>query len=128
MNAVCGEPLTGMGISCQLPRGHPDNHRATIGGGVATRIDAGTAKAAFPKFDRSNVFLFDPDEPKEDPNDLLNRVHGGRMLDPRAMNHNCPFCGKTMAWDLFVAHAEACFRTWRKATYRARRKIGTVIS
>lgn len=86
-------------------------------------INAPAAKAAFPVFERQNVFLYDPEKPREDPNDLLNRVHGGQMLDPRAMNHNCPFCNKTMAWDLFVAHAEACFRKWRKVVYRERRII-----
>jgi len=85
------------------------------------RIEAATAQATFPKFNLSNVFLMDPDKPKEDPNDLLNRVHKGKMLDPRAMNHNCPFCNKTMAWDLFVAHAEDCFKRWRKVVYRQRR-------
>lgn len=91
------------------------------------RIDAATAAASFPRFERSNVFLYDPDKPKEDPNDLLNRVHHGQMLDPRAMNHNCPFCNKTMAWDLFVAHAEDCYRKWRKVVYKKSRTIGTVV-
>lgn len=90
------------------------------------RIDAPVAKATFPAFERSNIFLYDPEKPKEDPNDLLSRVHGGKMLDPRAVNHNCPFCNKTMAWDLFVAHGEDCFKRWRKVVYQKRRTIGTV--
>lgn len=73
-----------------------------------------SAKANFPRFDRANLFLFDPDQPREDPNDLLNRAHGGKMMDPASMNHNCPFCNRTMAWDLFLVHAESCFRKWRK--------------
>lgn len=91
------------------------------------RIEAATAQAKFPRFERSNVFLMDPDKPKEDPNDLLNRVHHGKMLDPKEMNHNCPFCNKTMAWDLFVAHAEACFKKWRSVVYKEHRIIGTVV-
>ena len=91
----------------------------------SVRIDAATAKATFPRFDCANVFLFDPDKPREDPNDLLNRVHKGKMLDPASMNHNCPFCNRTMAWDLFTAHAEDCFRRWRKVVYRTRRMIPT---
>ena len=81
---------------------------------LSTRIDAVSADASFPRFNRQNVFLFDPDKPREDPNDLLNRVHDGKMMDPAAMNHNCPFCNRTMAWDLFLAHGEVCFRKWRK--------------
>lgn len=93
----------------------------------STTIHAETAAAVFPTFSRRNVFLMDPDQPKEDPNDLLNRVHHGQMLDPSAMNHNCPFCNKTMAWDLFTAHAEDCFKRWRKVVYRRHRTIGTVV-
>ena len=80
----------------------------------SVRINAATAKATFPRFDRANVFLMDPDKPREDPNDMLNRTFGGKMLDPHAVNHNCPFCGKTMNWELFTNHAEGCFRKWRK--------------
>jgi len=94
---------------------------------VSARIEAATASAKFPRFDRSNVFLFDPENPYEDPNDLLNRVHKGKMLDPKEMNHNCPFCSKTMAWDLFVAHAEPCFKKWRKVVYKKHKVIGTVV-
>lgn len=90
-------------------------------------INAATAVAQFPRFNRQNVFLMDPEKPKEDPNDLLNRVHHGQMLDPRSMNHNCPFCSKTMAWDLFVAHAEYCFKKWRKVVYKKHKIIGTVV-
>lgn len=90
-------------------------------------INAATAVAQFPRFNRQNVFLMDPEKPKEDPNDLLNRVHHGQMLDPRSMNHNCPFCSKTMAWDLFVSHAEYCFKKWRKVVYKKHKIIGTVV-
>lgn len=91
-------------------------------------VHAATAEATFLKaFSRQNLALFDPERPREDPNDLLRRVHHGQMLDPRSMNHNCPFCNKTMAWDLFVAHAEPCFRRWRKVVYRQHRTIGTVV-
>ena len=77
-------------------------------------IHAAVARASFPRFDRANIFLMDPDKPKEDPNEMLARTFKGKMLDPRAVNHNCPFCGKTMNWELFTTHAEACFRKWRK--------------
>jgi hypothetical protein len=122
---ICKVPLPGLNLFCQLPLGHTGDHKVTVDDKInpvrSARVEAATAVATFPKFDRSNMFLYDPERPKEDPNDLLNRVHGGQMLDPHAMNHNCPFCSKTMAWDLFVAHAEACFRRWRKVAYRARR-------
>lgn len=129
---ICGVPLPGMGVVCDLPPHGPGvDHRATVGEPGyprrSTRVDAASARATFPQFERSNVFLFDPEQPHEDPNDLLNRVHGGKMMDPRAMNHNCPFCNRTMAWDLFVAHAEACFRRWRKVVYRTQRIVGTVV-
>lgn len=93
----------------------------------SAHIQAATARAVFPAFNRQNIFLMDPEKPREDPNDLLNRVHHGRMMDPREMNHNCPFCNRTMAWDLFVAHGEDCFKRWRKVVYRKRRTFGTVV-
>ena len=83
-------------------------------------IEGATAKASFPRFDRQNVFLMDPEQPKVDANQLLNQ-RGGRMLNPQDMNHNCPFCNRTMAWDLFMAHAEYCFKKWRKVAYRKHR-------
>lgn len=92
-------------------------------------VNAATAEATFLKAIKSkqNIFLFDPDKPKEDPNDLLNRVHKGKMLDPRDINHNCPFCNRTMAWDLFLAHGEDCFKRWRAVVYKKRRIVGTVV-
>ena len=127
MVTSCGEPLEGLGVFCELPRYHTGDHKVIVDASGnpkrSVRINAATAVATFPRFDRSNMFLFDPDKPHEDPNDLLNRVHHGQMLDPRAMNHNCPFCNRTMAWDLFVAHAEGCFRKWRKVVYRRKRVI-----
>ena len=76
----------------------------------------------FPDFNRRNMFLFDSDRPKEDPNDLLNRM-GGRMTDPTAMNHGCPFCNRVMAWALFCSHMEYCFTKWRKTMSVTRRKF-----
>lgn len=114
-------------FECQLPEGHEGEHKVQVDSQMnpvrSTRIDAAAAEATFPKFNRPNVFLYDPEKPKEDPNDLLNRVHHGQMLDPRAMNHNCPFCNKTMAWDLFVAHMEACFGKWRDVVYKSKRVL-----
>src|SRR5688500_3615539 len=126
MTNLCNFPLSlaGHTFYCTLSLHHEGEHKVTVdasGNPVKTaRIDAAVARATFPKFDRQNVFLYDPDKPREDPNDLLNRVHHGRMLDPRSMNHNCPFCNKTMAWDLFVAHGEDCFKRWRKVVYRSK--------
>lgn len=80
-------------------------------------IDAATARSAartpFPDFKQSNLFFLDPDRPKLDPNELLNSL-GGRMTDPHAMNHNCPFCHRTMGWDLFRAHMRDCQKRWRR--------------
>ena len=87
----------------------------------STVVRAATAHATFPKFERSNVFLFDPDQPKEDPNDLLKRM-GGRLTDPYAMNHNCPMCSVTMNWELFQVHMEACYRKWRKVKLNIERR------
>lgn len=123
MNNICGEYLPKFGVYCQLPP-HDGSVDHKVSVGKSAYIHAESAVANFPKFNRQNVFLMDPDQPKEDPNDLLNRVHGGKMMDPKAMNHNCPFCNKTMAWDIFVAHAEYCFRRWRKVVYRKKRIIG----
>jgi len=55
----------------------------------------------------NTMFLFDPDRPLKDPNELLAET-GGRMLDREAMNHNCPLCKETMSWPLFSAHVRKC--------------------
>lgn len=62
-------------------------------------------------FHRENIFLYDPDRPRVDPNDLYREM-GNRLDDPAQMNHNCPMCHRTMAWEMFKAHAEACFVKW----------------
>lgn len=127
---ICGARLGLMGLTCSRPAGHAGDHQVQVdsqGNPVkSVQVNASVAKSFVNSFNRQNIFLFDPDQPKEDPNELLNRVHHGKMLDPREMNHNCPFCNKTMAWDLFLAHAEDCFKRWRKVVYRSKRKIGTV--
>ena len=64
-------------------------------------------------FKRENFLLLDPEAPLADPNELLAK-QGGRLDDPRTMNHNCPSCGRTMTWDLFRAHALPCYRKWRR--------------
>lgn len=69
-----------------------------------------------------DFFLMDPERPKADPNELLN-LRRGEMVDPRRINHNCPICNRTMAWDLFKAHAEPCYRKWRKVKLDITRKV-----
>lgn len=69
-----------------------------------------------PIFRRENFFLLDPDKPLADPNVLL-KEQGGRLDDPRTINHNCPICNRTLAYDLFVAHLKGprgCYAKWRK--------------
>ena len=61
-----------------------------------------------PVFDPRNIFLFDPDEPHKSAEEI-HREMGGTMIDPRTINHNCPFCNRTMAWDLFRVHMEDCY-------------------
>ena len=70
-------------------------------------------KSLFPLFNRANMFLFDPDRPKEDPNDMLNRM-GSQMTNPYSMDHGCPYCGEVMCWELFCSHMEYCFTHNRK--------------
>lgn len=67
-------------------------------------IPAVTAEAVFSA--RARSMIFDPERPGVDPDQLLSEIkrQGGGMVDPRALNHNCPFCQKTMSWDLFKAH------------------------
>ena len=66
-----------------------------------------------PAWKPENFLLLDPDQPKADPNELL-KLRRGQMADPATMNHNCPCCGRTMAWPLFKAHALDCYRKWRR--------------
>ena len=61
-----------------------------------------------PVYDSRNVFLFDPDEPHKSA-EQVHKEMGGKMTDPYAVNHNCPFCNRTMAWDLFRTHMEDCY-------------------
>lgn len=70
-------------------------------------------ESIFPLFNRSNMFLFDPERPLEDPNDMYNRM-GGQMRDPYSMDHGCPYCGGVMRWELFCSHMRACFTRNRK--------------
>lgn len=88
----------------------------------SARIRAATARATFPGFHPQNVFLMDPEKPTVDANALLTE-RGGAMTDPRSMNHNCPFCRKTMAWELFQAHALACVTRWFKTMDVTKRKF-----
>lgn len=74
------------------------------------RIEGVMAKAFFGK---KNMFLMDPDNPTVDADALLRARHGA-MLDPRHSNWNCPLCNRTMAFELFCAHAEPCARKWFK--------------
>lgn len=78
----------------------------------------------FPRFDRENVFMFDPDRPHETANELAARM-GSNLEDPHKMNHNCGFCHKTMSWPLFIRHAEYCYAKWRKVTLNTRHRIFT---
>lgn len=75
-------------------------------------------RAPFPFSARGlgEAVLFDPERPTVGPNELLKEQGG--MVDPRFINHNCPFCHKTMSWALFGAHMKdtkegpGCFRRW----------------
>lgn len=69
-----------------------------------------------------DFFLYDPDKPMDNPDALL-RARGGKLTDPRAVNHNCPICNRTMAWDLFQAHARPCYAKWRKVKLDISRKV-----
>ena len=59
-----------------------------------------------------HVVMFDPERPNVTADDLLKEL-GGKMTDPSAMNHNCPFCHKTLQWALFNVHLEPCLNRWR---------------
>ena len=78
----------------------------------------------FPRFDRENVFMFDPDRPHETANELAVRM-GGNLEDPHKMNHNCGFCHKTMNWELFTRHMAYCHAKWRKVTLNTKHRIFT---
>lgn len=58
--------------------------------------------------------LFDPDRPKEDADELRNRMKG-QHRNPNAMVHQCPSCERPpMSWTLFQAHALPCYIKHRK--------------
>ncbi len=64
-------------------------------------------------FHPSRLVLMDPEDPTVD----VNELYQGRkrqMIDPKLMSFNCPLCHKTMAYELFVAHAEPCMVKWYK--------------
>lgn len=74
-----------------------------------------TAEAVFTM--ASPSMLFNPDEPHVGPNELLAQL--GSMRDPRNVDHNCPFCFRSMRWELFKEHMldsddgrPGCFRRW----------------
>lgn len=75
------------------------------------RVNGAVAKAEFPLLSPHSAVLLDPDKPTVDANVLL-KERGGKMLDPALINHNCPFCKKTLAWDLFKAHMRPCVTRW----------------
>lgn len=87
-----------------------------ISDGRNVSIFAPTAVAFFDAKVRADAFLFDPDRPHVGPNQLLKEM--GNMIDPRQMSHHCPFCDKTMSWELFGAHMKrskegpGCFQRW----------------
>ncbi len=86
---------------------------------TSTPLDTGSP---FPRFDRENVFMFDPDRPHETANELAARM-GGKLTDPNAMNHNCGYCHKTLSWPIFEAHVEDCYTQWRKVTLNTKHRI-----
>ena len=77
-------------------------------------IFAPVAKAQISISGLADAILVDPDRPTVGPNELAAEL--GWKIDPRTMNHNCSECGKTMSWELFVAHLQdtkegpGCFR------------------
>ena len=79
------------------------------------------ARFGFPAFDRQNIFAFDPEQPHKSAEEIYQELGG--MNDPTQMDHNCPFCKRTMAWTLFKAHAEPCMRKWFKTLDITHRKF-----
>lgn len=57
----------------------------------------------------ANAFIFDPERPLKEPNELLAEM-GGRMTDPNTIDWNCPLCYQTMTWTLFAAHVRPCLK------------------
>ena len=93
-------------------------YRKNPQGGLDADVMARAASAFFTANARGEMAVFDPDRPHVGPNELYAEMGG--TTDPRLMNHNCPFCRRTMAWDLFVAHMKrskegpGCFERWYK--------------
>ena len=88
----------------------------------SARIKAATAKATFPAFGSGNFFALDPEQPHETPDEIYQRM-GARMMNPAEMDHNCPFCRRTMSWELFQAHAQGCMTRWFKTVDIVHRKF-----
>jgi hypothetical protein len=72
-----------------------------------------------PIFSR-DAFLFDPEQPQLDPNELAKRA-----ADPRAILHWCPMCERSLEYDVFWAHIKGphgCYARWRKVKLDITRK------
>lgn len=89
-----------------LPPKHPDRldariqnvaAKAYVNGGIPNLAEAFT--------------VLNPAQPQKDPDELLKEFKGN-MRDPRAIDHNCPFCDKTMRWELFLAHLRPCIEKY----------------
>lgn len=73
-------------------------------------------------FRADKMTLLDPDDPTVDANELY-RSRGNKMLDARNVNWNCPLCHKTMAFELFAAHARPCAKQWFKTVDATKRRF-----
>lgn len=92
-----------------LPPKHPDR----IDVGIEARCAMAYMSGGRPGMQLNSIagVLFNPDQPQKSADDLLRDL-GGQMTDPRKVDHNCPFCQKTMRWELFLAHIRPCMTKW----------------
>ncbi len=91
-----------------LPPRHPDRLDAKIQNVAAAAYVRGIS----PNQMRSDALtVLNPAQPQKDPDELLKEFHGN-MQDPRAIDHNCPFCDTTMRWELFLTHLRPCIEKY----------------
>lgn len=70
-------------------------------------------------------FLFDPERPHMGPNELAKEIRD----DPSLLQFNCPFCHKSMQYQIFVAHlndtkeGKGCLTRWFKTVDITKRRF-----
>jgi hypothetical protein len=81
-------------------------------GRIDVKVKGVSAQAVFGRARDKHPYLYDPDRPHLDPNQLWEEV---KNLPITEIQHNCPYCHKDIeTLDMFLAHLVPCATKWNR--------------